>query len=227
MGVIAKYVPIVIRDRYRHHWHKIRNLKTLPIVQETKWRFNKPDLPQMEDNSVNLHLGCGVVNHPAYINIDLIPHPHVHYLRPIDDLSIFADNSADLIYASHCLEHFSFRRVPAVLIEWSRVLKKDGTLRLSVPDFDFIIEIYQASGNRLDAVHQAIVGGQDYKYNFHYVVFNKAYLTDLLLDAGFTDVCEWIPGASELTMFHDWSDKMFKVGDKEFPISLNLEAKKL
>lgn len=178
------------------------------------------------DGTINLHLGCGNINHPDFINIDLVPHPHVHYLRPIDDLSVFGDCSVDLIYASHCLEHFSFRRVPAVLEEWFRVLRNGGVLRLSVPDFDLVVQTYLASDCDLDPVHQVIVGGQDYKYNFHYALFNRKYLTELLKNAGFTDVKEWIPGSSERTTFDDWSSKTLKIGDVEFPISLNLEAKK-
>ncbi len=96
---------------------------------------------------------------------------HVHYLRPIEDLSIFSDDSVDFIYASHCLEHFSYRKVTTVLKEWARVLKKGGFLRLSVPDFDSIVGIYEEDGRSLKLVQEMIVGGQNYEYNSHYVVF--------------------------------------------------------
>ena len=106
------------------------------------------------------------------------------------------------------------------------MLKRGGTIRLSVPDFDSIVDTYEASGRSLDPVLKAIVGGQDYQYNFHFVVFNKDYLSAQLERAGFTDITEWTPGASDLTTFDDWSNKYFTVGDQRFPISLNLEASK-
>lgn len=191
-----------------------------------RWFMERPRLPVNRDGTVNIHLGCGQINHPAFINVDMVRYPHIHYLRPIDDLSVFDNDSADLIYASHCLEHFSFRQVPEVLAEWNRVVKKSGILRISVPDFDSIIKIYHLAGNKLDDVQQAIVGGQDYKYNYHHVVFNKAYLTELLVQAGFDEVREWLPGSSELTSLDDWSGKFFVVNGKSIPISLNLEAVK-
>jgi predicted SAM-dependent methyltransferase len=201
-------VPVIIKNQYR----------------KLRWAVNRPPIPVLHEGEINLHLGCGVVNHPKFINIDLVPNSHVHYLRPIDDLSLFSDASVDLIYASHCLEHFPYTKVLQVLSEWNRVLKKGRILRLSVPDFDNIIETYRLSGNKIESVLSAIVGGQNYKYNYHYVVFNKDYLTDLLLRAGFCQVREWCPGSSDLKSFDDWSNKFFTINDRSIPISLNLEA---
>src|SRR5205085_9397769 len=112
--------------------------------------FFRPPFPKLEDGVINLHLGCGSVNHPNFINIDGLPAPHVHYIRPIEDLSPFKDNSVDLVYACHCLEHFRYKKVPDVLSEWFRVLKKGGILRLSVPDFDLLLEIYKQQGRDIN-----------------------------------------------------------------------------
>ena len=84
---------------------------------------------------MNLHLGCGTINHPKFINIDGIPKPHIHYIRSIDNLSNFSNNSVDLIYACHCLEHFPYHQIPGIISEWVRIMKKDSILRISVPDF--------------------------------------------------------------------------------------------
>ena len=224
-GVMKKIIPLKFWNRNRHLWHELKSYH-VPIIEKFKWHLNKPKLPTTRDNTINLHLGCGEVNHPDFINIDLVPHTHVHYVRPIDDLSIFANESVDLIYASHCLEHFPYRKVPSVLVEWARVLKKGGILRLSVPDFDTILGAYEADGKSLDLVLEMIVGGQDYEYNFHYVVFNKKYLKDRLERTGLSGVSEWTPGSSSLTTFDDWSNKEISAGGKTFPISLNLEARK-
>lgn len=49
-------------------------------------------------------------------------------------LDLFTSQSCDTVYSSHLLEHFDYERVPAVLNEWMRVLKKGGHLILYVPD---------------------------------------------------------------------------------------------
>lgn len=210
-------------------WRLCERTKALLAQQyrTLRWFLRRPRLPCRRGGVVNLHLGCGSIAHPAFVNIDLRPYPHVHYLRPIDDLSNFADHTVDLIYASHCLEHFPFRRVPEVLAEWARVLKEGGTLRVSVPNFDSLVEIYRASGNNMDIIQQVIVGGQDYEHNFHYVVFNEAYLSKLLRQAGFSEIQEWTPDSSEMTTFGDFSGLAYRVDDTEFKISLNLEARRV
>ena len=56
---------------------------------------------------------------------------------------MFEDNCADLIYSSHSLEYFDRVQAADVLSEWNRCLKVGGILRLAVPDFDKLIEVYK------------------------------------------------------------------------------------
>lgn len=182
------------------------------------------EMPVMEEG-VLLNLGCGRTDHPKFVNIDGFPHNHVHFVNRIDRLSMFNDESVDLIYASHCLEHFKYRDTGRVLLEWSRVLKKGGILRLSVPDFDKLLAIYADTGSPDDIVEQ-LMGGQDNRYNFHYVVFNKRNLADHLEESGFENIREWEPGSSDLATFDDFSVYQKVVKGKNYPVSLNLEARK-
>jgi predicted SAM-dependent methyltransferase len=161
-----------------------------------------------------------------FINIDIVPLPHIHYVRYIDDLSPFGDNSVNLIYACHCLEHFSHARLSAVLSEWHRVLKEDGILRLSVPDFDLLLDVYHENGGDINTIIQPVMGGQGNKYDFHKSLFNGSSLRVLLKDVGFRDAQEWHPGSSELTNFDDWSAKPMVLNGTDYPLSLNIEAKK-
>jgi len=224
MNYLKKYISQDFRDHYRSSWYEV-NLEVKTIYSKIKRQFVRPAFPKLEDGSVNIHLGCGSVNHPKFINIDGLPAPHVHYIRAIDDLSPFKDNSVDLIYACHCLEHFPYANVSKVLTEWFRVLKKDGILRLSVPDFDLLIDIYRANGNTINtAVLQSILGGQNYKFNFHKALFNRSSLEDILINIGFKQVQAWKAGCCEFTTFDDWSDFKVLINGKYYPISLNLEA---
>jgi len=222
---IKKCLPLDFRIKYGPTYYAVK-MELAIVIGKLIRLFYKPEFPKNIDGSVNLHLGCGNINHPGFINIDAIPAPHIHYVRGIDDLSPFADNSVDLIYACHCLEHFSHLKIVEVLSEWRRVLKPSGILRLSVPDFDLLVKIYQTQPGDISPIIKSLMGGQDYKYNFHYSVFNSTYLTAQLIEAGFKDVRRWEPGASDLSTFSDWSNEGIKVNGVTCPVSLNLEAVK-
>ncbi len=223
LKTLINSLPLSFRDKYRARWHGLKQ-EWLILFGKNIRLLHRPKRPQNSDGSVNLHLGCGNIDHPSFINIDIIPARHVHYVRRIDDLSPFRDNTVDLVYACHCLEHFSHRRLVDVLKEWHRVLKKGGSLRVSVPDFDSMVDLYMASGRDIEYVVEPITGGQDTKYNFHMTIFNKRYLEKQFREAGFEKVQEWTPGSSELTSFNDWSAKSITYKGQAYPISLNLEA---
>ncbi len=189
-----------------------------------KLRFIK--LPKNENGKVNIHLGCGDINWPTFINIDARPHKHIHYLSKVDKLPFLKDNSVDLIYVSHCLEHISHLKVLDVLKEWNRILKIGGLLRISVPDFDFIIDIYNKNKSDMKSIIQPLMGGQDYSYNFHYIMFNEKYLYELLAESNFTDIRKWKHGQDEYALMPDWSGREILYKNNLFPISLNMEATK-
>lgn len=223
---VKTLAPKYLRDRYRSAYRELKKIKTEAIIVGGKARriFFPVPFPNLESGKVNLHLGCGPINHPKFINVDGLPAPHVHYIRPIDDLSCFKEESVDLIYASHCLEHFSHRQLHEVLTEWFRVLKKGGTLRLSVPDFDLLLDVYKDSGNDVYSIIYALMGNQDYKYNFHMIIFNKASLSSSLKEAGFSKIDEWQTGSCELTTFNDYSIFGYEINGKKYPINLNIQA---
>lgn len=186
-------------------------------------RFIKPvKMPVNQDGKILIHLGCGEQNDKRFINIDILPFPHVHYVRNVEDLKIFPDKYGDLIYASHILEHIGHRRLIKVLKEWRRVLKDGGILRISVPDFDKIIDIYNTMGNNIKEIEGVLMGGQDYEYNFHKSAFNERYLKELLQLAGFSKVRMWDPKDLNYA-FNDFSS--FKLHGK-YDVSLNIEGVK-
>jgi predicted SAM-dependent methyltransferase len=145
----------------------------------------------------------------------------------IDNLSFIPDSSIDLIYNCHVLEHFKRRDVRRVLQEWHRVLKPGGILRVSVPDFAKLCEVYQKYG-KLDLVIGALFGRQDYLYNIHYNVFDFATLKRELESAGFTDVRRYDWRETEHAHIDDYSQPYIPHMDKEngILISLNVECTK-
>jgi len=143
---------------------------------------------------LRLHLGCGKRYLPGWTHIDLADFPHIDHRQNASDLSNFADNSVDEIYACNLLEHFNRFEVPRVLAEWSRVLKcrtplgeAGGILRLSVPDFEASVAHY-LEHHDLAILESNFIGGQKDKYDFHYYQFDFALLERLLKNVGFANV---------------------------------------
>jgi predicted SAM-dependent methyltransferase len=192
-----------------------------------KRRIAQPVLPKNIDGKVLVHIGCGKTNSPEFINVDARPLAHVHIVTDnITSLLDFNTETVDLVYMCHILEHIKRNDLKKVLLEMKRVLKDGGVLRISVPDFDKLIEVYNAAGKDIDAITRQLMGGQDHEYNIHYSVFNHRRLSELFKDVGFKKVVSWDPDNCQYHNFKDRSSRKLKVNGKEYMISLNLEAVK-
>ncbi len=176
---------------------------------------------------MKLHLGCGKRYIPGFVHIDAIDYPHVDHVTTIDNLSFINDSSVDLIYNCHVLEHFKRRDVGRVLKEWNRVLKPGGTLRVSVPDFQKLCDVYSKYGC-IDDVIGPLFGRQDYLYNIHYNIFDLPSLTKQLQIAGFTNIRQFDWRETEHAVVDDFSQAYIPHMDKEngILISLNVECDK-
>ena len=172
-----------------------------------------------------IHLGCGDVDLQGWINIDARNAPHVHIRTESLNLQEFQENSVSEIYLCHVLEHFSFQEVKDLLSSFHSKMHKGAVLRISVPDFSALVELYKISGD-LKKIEQPLMGGQDYKFNFHKSVFDQDFLNNLLVDAGFSEVLQWSPLAEFGKEIPDWSSGYVEYKSQRYPISLNLKAYK-
>ena len=78
------------------------------------------------------------------------------------------NNEIDIIYNAHVLEHFPYKSstfspvtVIEVLNDWFKALKPNGILRLSVPNFQSVVEHYLIYKD-LEVLRAFLVGGQKY-----------------------------------------------------------------
>lgn len=175
----------------------------------------------MTPEGLRLHLGCGNKRLAGYVNVDSRPDVGADLVANIMDLSSLPDDYADLIYVCHALEHVPAARQLATLKGWRRILKAGGILRISVPDWRAMAEMYVNDGVALKVFIAALFGGQEYPENFHYTTHDWQSLSELLLDAGFHRVMGWKPSeVLPATGFSDYSTTI--IGGR--PISLNMEA---
>ena len=122
---------------------------------------------------IKLNLGCGSVRPEGWINTDSSLNANIQKIpligkrisklfNPVEYNSnnfrymnlnkrwVFADNSIDVVYASHLFEHLSLKSAALFMKEAYRCLKQGGVIRIVVPDLYKIskkyIEDYE-SGN--------------------------------------------------------------------------------
>jgi len=108
----------------------------------------------------------------------------------------FKDSELEDVFSSHVIEHFGWREVRIVLIEWLRVLEKGGRLEMITPDFFRLWENLitkrdlpksdKWKGGPVDSAFVAYVtgGGQDYPENTHIAHYTDKWYRETLESLG-------------------------------------------
>ncbi len=117
------------------------------------------------NQAVKLNLGCGAQTPDGWIHVDFAPGARFAkfpFFRSINKkLKLFdinwnrkiiihnltkkfpwKESSVDVIYSSHTLEHFTREDGRRFLSECYRVLRKDGIIRIVVPDLRSLVDEY-------------------------------------------------------------------------------------
>ncbi|MGB5961047.1 MAG: methyltransferase domain-containing protein [Coleofasciculaceae cyanobacterium] len=171
-----------------------------------------------------LHIG-GKESHPDWKILDVESRPEVDYVANAQDLSQFENNSLDVIYASHVLEHFYYNlnnELIDTLKEWHRVLKPNGKLLVSVPDLRTLCWLYLNPNLLPIERHQLMrimFGGQTNIHDVHKVGFDFEVLALYLEESGFQEYEQ----VSEFNLFKDCSSLQLL----NTLISLNVIATKI
>jgi predicted SAM-dependent methyltransferase len=111
-----------------------------------------------------LNLGCGHRFHPAWTNVDFTSTGKEVIAHNLSQEIPFPDNSFDVVYHSHLLEHFSKQAAKAFIKECCRVLRPHGILRVVVPDLEEITRSY------LTALELASSGKQEWDANYDWIL---------------------------------------------------------
>ncbi len=98
-----------------------------------------------------------------------------------------ADGSADVIYASHLLEHLTKSDGERFLGGCARALKSGGLLRIVVPDLDIAFKMYQA-GEAEKMLGLFFFTSEHYDFHLHKYNYNFNMLKRSLENAGFSKI---------------------------------------
>lgn len=146
-----------------------------------------------------LHFGCGNDIREGWLNLDV--NKLADYWVDVRNPTNIADNSVEMIYSSHMVEHLEHHELVAHLKECHRMLKKGGVLRLGVPDFASIIRNY--GNNAFLEKHRNVVPGEMfglpdelicyadlmnrafYEFGQHKTVLDEEKMTNLMVFSGF------------------------------------------
>jgi len=109
------------------------------------------------------------------------------------------DNSVDVIYASHMMEHLSRENARNFLREALRVLKPNGVIRLALPDIQIAVQTYLKEKDADEFIRGIYVEAPPVKtlkdklslmlvgYRHHQWMYDGASLVKLLSEIGFSN----------------------------------------
>jgi predicted SAM-dependent methyltransferase len=140
-----------------------------------------------------LNVGCGTLRYENCINMDTVKNPLIDADIVGNVLKIpFKEERFKGVIFSHVLEHLPRDKHMNALLEIWRVLKKDGTVYIEVPDLDLSIQAYLDNLKGLrDYWYQCIYGRDTYESDRHLSGITEQYLTDKLFECGFAHL-KWI-----------------------------------
>jgi len=176
------------------------------------WLRRRQETMAIGDGKRFLEIGPGARPIPGFESLNIVSDGFSDYLGNASNTLPFDDDSFDLIYASHILEHVPWTHTVKTLQEWRRVLKPGGSLEVWVPDGLKICRhfVYSEDGDlkftapdgwyRFNDKKDACVwaNGRIFTYgdgngtlghwNWHLALFSPRYLNKVLSEAGFRDI---------------------------------------
>ena len=155
-----------------------------------------------------LNLGCGENINREWFNTDITFAIYgKHYYMNATKRYPFPDKSIDYIFSEHMFEHLKLTEAVKMLKECRRVLKKNGVLRITLPCFEFLQDLYQHPEEYTDYIHKAtdssipevneilpgvyppiLVINNFYRDWGHQVIYDYKTLEMLLHKYGFTNI---------------------------------------
>jgi len=174
-----------------------------------------------------LHLGCFNKKIHGYINVDIRPDVNPDVVDDIFKLEKFDNNSCDVIYACHVLEHLDKKQSKQALQKWYDVLSVGGIVRIAVPDIEKACAHYLYYRD-LKFLYSTFWGSQRHEFDYHKHGWTFDTLKEDLENVGFKNITRYDWKNTEHFYIDDYSQAYHPHMDKEHGqlLSLNIEATK-
>ena len=181
------------------------------------------------DVDLKIYYGCGTTRQPGYINVDVRNTHATDIVAGLWELAACLKGCCSEVYLSHVLEHFgspgkAMRKgkndVLGAMLSVKKMLKDAGTIRIAVPNFKILCQMYINGEVPLyPKLLGRISGEQEYPENLHRCVFDHEFLEYCLTYCGFEDIQSWDPTKEDFNIDSSF-DQINGVNT-----SLNLKAK--
>ena len=111
-----------------------------------KYTFQKILIKNFQKRtSCNIEIGPGDFRIPNFFAVNIIKTPYTDFVVNLETENLpFRDNSIDLIYTSHFIEHIAWYHIDHIFEEFTRVLKPGGVLEIWIPDGQKIANIIRS-----------------------------------------------------------------------------------
>lgn len=121
-----------------------------------------------------------------------------------------SDNTVDVLYSSHMLEHLDQQEACVFMKEAFRVLRPGGTIRIVVPDLARLVEIYNINRDANELImsmHTCVPNAKSlqqrlryalFGYRHHLWMYDTASLKKLLVQAGFENITSLAGGRTTI-----------------------------
>ncbi len=132
--------------------------------------------------NARLHLGCGLVHRPDWVNVDLHTADAADLLADAVLLP-FPDSSAEAVEALQLIEHLGYVGALYGLYEWARVLAPGGSLHVETPDRD--ATLHAALSTETAKAARPWLFGTEQRGLAHRYLFSADELARMATQAGF------------------------------------------
>jgi predicted SAM-dependent methyltransferase len=150
-----------------------------------------------------LQIGCGPNILADWLNTDVIPSNNVVFVDASKQLP-FKDRCFNYVFCEHLIEHLDYGKGTNLIRECLRVLVPGGKLRISTPDLNFLINLYNQDksdlqkryikwsidtfSNHIGIYNEVIVINGFFRYWGHQFIYNFELLKHILISQGFIEI---------------------------------------
>jgi SAM-dependent methyltransferase len=133
-------------------------------------------------------IGAGYRPTEGYVHNDLKFDNHIEVVYDAEKVHEILETKADIVRATHILEHFPFRNTVEILENWSSILKPGGQLYIEVPNVLGHANGVVSGETSEEDFGTFMYGEQDYPGNFHMAGFTPSILRKRLEQAGLENI---------------------------------------